>query len=160
MTPYEIKTIPATTLTGYPVTLPLPTMDNVAAVSKGKSQHFMQLAQSGQFEQLMAASHDHIGYALSRIRDGQLEYFAGANTSATADQTATRELPAGNYIILKASGGPSRQLFDELIKTFFGEILPQRPELYQADSYIIEALMNNDPRNAVVELRLPTTVTA
>jgi len=159
MTPYEIKPLAATTLTGYPMTLPLPTMDNVTAVSKGKSQHFMQLAKSGQFGQLMAASHDHIGYALSRIRDGQLEYFAGANTSATVEQTATRKLPAGNYIILKASGSPSRQLFDELIKAFFGEILPQRPELYQGDSYIIEALMNNDPRNSVVELRLPTTVT-
>jgi len=160
MTNYEIRQLPALTITGYATQLPLPTMTNVAQVSQQKSAHFGSLAKSGQFGALMAGSRDQIGYALSEVRQEQLDYFAGANTTVTTSTATTRELPAGNYIILKAQGGPSRQLFDNLIKTFFGEILPQRPELYQGDSFIIEALLNGNPADAVVELRLPTTVTA
>jgi hypothetical protein len=50
-------------------------------------------------------------------------------------------------------------LFDQLIGEFFGKILPMRPELYTGDSFIVEALLNGNPMDAVVELRLPTTVT-
>lgn len=158
MTTYTIETLPAMTLTGAATQLPLPTMENVATVSQMKSDHFKALAQSGTFGQLMADSRDHYGYALSGVRDGQLEYFAGANTTAAG--TTTREVPAGNYIVLRAKGGPSRELFDQLIKQFFGEILPMRPELYVGDSFVLEVLLNGNPRDAVVELRLPTTVTA
>jgi len=160
MTNYQINALPETTITGYAAQLPLPTLENVAQVSQQKSAHFGALAKSGQFGALMAGSRDKVGYALSGVHDGQLEYFAGANTTINANNAETREIPAGNYIILTAQGGPSRQLFDKLLKQFFGEILPKRPELYTGDSFVVEALLNGNPMDAVVELRLPTTVTA
>ncbi|MFC6182561.1 GyrI-like domain-containing protein [Lactiplantibacillus daowaiensis] len=160
MTTYTIETFDALTLTGYATQLPLPTMTNIQTVSDLKTQHFGALAKSGKFGALMAGSRDHIGFALSGVHQDQLEYFAGANTTVTATDTETRTVPGGHYIVLRAQGGPSRQLFDQLISDFFGQILPTRPELYTGDSYIVEALLNGDPMDAAVELRLPTTVDA
>jgi len=159
MTNYEIKSFDQVTLTGYATPLPLPTMTNIQTVSQLKTTHFGSLAQSGKFGALMAGSRDKIGYAVSGTHDEQFTYFAGANTTVTADDAEIRELPAGNYVVMRAQGGSSRQLFDQLIGEFFGKILPKRPELYTGDSFIVEALLNGNPMDAVVELRLPTTVT-
>ncbi|MFC6169520.1 GyrI-like domain-containing protein [Loigolactobacillus jiayinensis] len=154
---YKIQNFPELTITGYAAKLPLPTMDNLKEVSAQKSHHFMTIGQSGQFPTLMQASRDKIGYALSGATDDYLEYFAGANTTATPADTTTRTLPAGDYIVLKGQGGPSRQLFDQLISQFFGTILPADPHLYPKDSFVIEALLNGNPTDAVVELRIPVS---
>lgn len=154
---YKIQQFPELTITGYATQLPLPTMTNIEQVSTLKSQHFMALAQSGQFAELMNASRDKIGYALSSVADQQLEYFAGANTTATSATTETRTLPAGDYVVLQGKGGPSRQLFDQLIGQFFGTILPENQHLYTGDSFVIEALLNGNPNDAVVELRIPVS---
>lgn len=153
---YEIKRFEALTLTGYDVQLALPTMENIQEISQAKSQHFMRLAKSGQFPALMKNSLDQIGYAYSGVEDKQLVYFAGANTTTVAAEAKKIKLPAGNYVVLKASGAPSRLLFDQLIKHFFADILPKNPTLYKEDSFVVEALLNGNPSDAVVELRIPT----
>lgn len=154
---YTIKQFPTVTITGYAAQLPLPTMANIQEVSTLKSHHFMTLAQSGQFGELMSASRDKIGYALSGVTDEQLEYFAGANTTVTPTAAETRTVPAGDYVVLTGQGGPSRQLFDQLIGQFFSKILPENPQLYKEDSFVIEALLNGNHADAVVELRIPVS---
>lgn len=155
MTNYEIKTFNETVITGYAAVLPLPTIKNISEVSEKKSHHFLSLATSGKFPALMAESTDKIGYALSEAKEDYLEYFAGANTTTNDPEAEERILPAGEYIVLKATGGPSRQLFDQLIRTFFGEIVPENPDLYKEDTFVVEALLNGNPKDAEVELRIP-----
>ncbi|MFD0896688.1 GyrI-like domain-containing protein [Loigolactobacillus binensis] len=154
-TTYKIQQYPELTLTGYATKLPLPTMTNIAAVSAQKEQHFVSLVKNNQFPPLMAASRDKLGYALSTTAADHLEYFAGANTTATATTAQTRTLPAGDYIVLQAQGGPDRALFDRLIGDFFGTILPAEPQLYTKDSFVVEVLLNGNPHDAAVELRIP-----
>ncbi|WP_052353768.1 hypothetical protein [Neobacillus jeddahensis] len=60
--------------------------------------------------------------------------------------------------MLSAEGAPSRKLFDQLIRQFFGEILPNHPELEYKDTYVIEMLLNGNPMDAVVELVVPVKV--
>ncbi|MDT2759129.1 effector binding domain-containing protein [Enterococcus xiangfangensis] len=155
MTNYEIKHFNETVIKGYAAVLPLPTIDNIKEVSEKKSQHFFSLATSGKFPALMAESADKIGYALSEAKNDHLEYFAGANTSTDDSAAEERVLPAGEYVVLKGQGGPSRQLFDRLIKTFFGEILSENPDLYKEDTFVVEALLNGNPQDAEVELWIP-----
>ncbi|KAF1301267.1 MULTISPECIES: GyrI-like domain-containing protein [Enterococcus] len=155
MTQYEIQVFKETAIKGYPAALPLPTLENVKEVSEKKSQHFFSLAKSGKFPALMAESTDKIGYALSEAKGDVLEYFAGANTTTNDPEAQERIIPAGEYIVLKGKGGPSRKLFDQLISEFFGEILPEHPELYKGDTFVVEALLNGNAMDAEVELRIP-----
>lgn len=155
MTNYEIRVFKETVITGYAANLPLPTMENIKEVSDKKTSHFSSLAQSGKFGKLMAESRDRIGYALSTTEKDHLEYFAGANTSTGDEEAEERIIPAGEYVVLNAQGGPSRLLFDQLIGEFFGKILPEHPELYQEDTFVVEALLNGNPMDAEVELRIP-----
>jgi predicted transcriptional regulator YdeE len=158
MTKLTIKHMGELTLTGYSTTVPLPTMENVDEVSEQKSAHFGSLAQSGKFAALMAGSKDKIGYAVGKTGSDSLSYFAGANTMTVAEDAEQLVLPANDYVVFTAEGGPSRKLFDQLIRNFFGEILPNHPELEYEDTYVIEALLNGNPMDAVVELAVPVKV--
>lgn len=155
MTNLTIKHMGELTLTGYSTNVPLPTMENVNEVSKQKSAHFESLAKNGKFGALMAGSRDKIGYAVGKTGSESLSYFAGANTTTVAEDAEQLVLPANDYVVLTAKGGPSRSLFDQLIRQFFGEILPNHPELEYEDTYIIEMLLNQNPMDAVVELAIP-----
>ncbi|EPH93169.1 hypothetical protein D920_03135 [Enterococcus faecalis 13-SD-W-01] len=154
---YTIQHFDEMMIQGYPAQLPLPTMENIEEVSKAKSNHFASVAKSGKFPMLMKVSQDKIGYAISTATADFLEYFAGANTIENFEDTETRTLPEGDYVVLKGEGGPSRALFDQLISKFFGEILPANPGLYKEDSFVVEALLNGNPMDAVVELRIPVS---
>lgn len=158
MTTLTIKHLDVLTLTGYSTTVPMPTMENVDEVSKQKSAHFGTLAQSGKFAALMAGSRDKIGYAVGTTGSEGLSYFAGANTTAVAEDAEQLILPATDYVVLTAEGAPSRHLFDQLIRQFFGVILPNHPELEYEDTYVIEMLLNGNPMDAVVELAIPVKV--
>ncbi|MBO0959671.1 GyrI-like domain-containing protein [Neobacillus sp. MM2021_6] len=158
MTTLTIKHMEELTLTGYSTIVPMPTMENVEDVSKQKSAHFGTLAQSGKFAALMAGSRDKIGYAVGTTGSEGLSYFAGANTATVAEDAEQLILPATDYVVLTAEGAPSRQLFDQLIRQFFGEILPNHPELKYEDTYVIEMLLNGNPMDAVVELAIPVKV--
>jgi hypothetical protein len=158
MTELTIKHVDELTLTGYSTTVPMPTMENVDEVSRQKSAHFGTLAQSGKFGALMAGSRDKIGYAIGTTGSEGLSYFAGANTATITDDADQLVLLANDYVVLTAEGAPSRKLFDQLIRQFFGEILPNHPELEYKDSYVIEALLNGNPMDSVVELRVPVKV--
>ncbi|WP_071130095.1 GyrI-like domain-containing protein [Enterococcus timonensis] len=157
MTQFEIKNFPEITLSGYATSLPVPTMENINEVSKSKSAHFFQFAQSGKFAALMKESRDQIGFAISTTSEDQAEYFAGANTTAVDKKAVTKVIPAGDYLVLAASGSASRELFDQLIATFFGEILPANPEIHLADHFVVEALLNGNPLDSEVELRVPVS---
>ncbi|MDP4085822.1 MAG: GyrI-like domain-containing protein [Bacillota bacterium] len=158
MTELTIKHMAELTLIGYSTSILMPTMENVDEVSKQKSAHFGTLAQSGKFSALMAGSRDKIGYAVGKTGSQGLSYFAGANTETEACDAEQLVLPANDYVILTAEGAPSRKLFDQLIRQFFGEILPNHPELEYEDTYVIEALLNGNPMDAVVELAVPVKV--
>jgi predicted transcriptional regulator YdeE len=158
MTKLTIKHMGGLTLTGYSTAVPFPTMENVDEVSKQKTAHFASLAQSGKFGALMNGSRDKIGYAIGTTGSDRLSYFAGANTTTVAEDAEQLVLPANDYVVLTAEGGPSRKLFDQLIRQFFGEILPNHPEFEYEDSYVIEALLNGNPMEAVVELAVPVKV--
>ncbi|GAA3607852.1 hypothetical protein GCM10022296_09230 [Secundilactobacillus similis DSM 23365 = JCM 2765] len=84
-----------------------------------------------------------------------LTYFAGSKTVTPVLKLETRRIPAGDYLIMAGKGGPSRQLFDVLIRHFFNKVLPQHPDLYRDDRFIVEALLNDNPQDAEVELRIP-----
>lgn len=155
MTNLTIKHMEEFTLTGYGTTVPFPTMENVDEVSKQKSAHFASLAKSGKFGALMAGSKDKIGYAIGTVGSDSLSYFAGANTTTVAEDAEQLVLPANDYVVLTAKGGPSRMLFDQLIRQFFGELLPNHPEFEYKDTYVIEMLLNGSPMDAVVELAVP-----
>jgi hypothetical protein len=156
-TNFEVKRFATISLTGYATQMELPTMENIKEISQEKSNHFFKLANSGQFPALMKGSVDQIGYAFSSVQAGQLMYFAGANTTIAAATATKVEIAAGDYVVLKGQGGPSRQLFDQLIATFFAEILPKHPEIYPEDRFVVEALLNGNPQDAVVELRIPVS---
>ena len=158
MTELTIKHMNELTLTGYSTSVPMPTMENVDEVSKQKSAHFGTLSQSGKFGALMAGSRDKIGYAVGTTGSEDLSYFAGANTATIAEDADQLVLPANDYVVLTAEGAPSRKLFDQLIREFFGDILPNHPELEYKDTYVIEALLNGNPMDSVVELRVPVKV--
>jgi len=158
MTTLTMRHMDKLTLTGYSTTILMPTMENVDEVSKQKSAHFGTLAQSGKFGALMAGSRDKIGYAVGTTGNESLSYFAGANTATVAEDVEQLVLPANDYVVLTAEGAPSRTLFDRLIRQFFGEILPNHPELEYEDTYVIEALLNGNPMDAVVELAVPVKV--
>ncbi|NHC38926.1 GyrI-like domain-containing protein [Bacillus sp. MM2020_1] len=158
MNELKIKYMDELTLTGYNTTVPMPTMENVDEVSRQKSAHFGTLAQSGKFGALMAGSRDKIGYAVGTTVSEGLSYFAGANTATIADDSDQLVLPANDYVVFTAEEAPSRKLFDQLIRQFFGEILPNHPELEYKDSYVIEALLNGNPMDSLVELRVPVKV--
>ncbi|WP_071392816.1 GyrI-like domain-containing protein [Bacillus tuaregi] len=160
MTKLTIKHIDELQLTGYSTSVPLPTMENVEEVSKQKTAHFGSLAKSGKFGALMAGSRDKIGYAVGTTSSDSLSYFAGANTTTVVEDAEQLILPANDYVVLTAEGGQSRKLFDQLIRQFFGEILPNHPELEYEDTYVIEMLVNGNPMDAVVELAVPVTGTA
>ncbi|WP_102345924.1 GyrI-like domain-containing protein [Bacillus sp. Marseille-P3661] len=155
MTNLTIKHMGEIRLTGYRTNVPLPTMENVEDVSKQKSAHFGSLAKNGKFGALMAGSRDKIGYAVGTTSSDHLSYFAGANTTTLAEDAEQLVLPANDYVVLTAQGGPSRNLFDQLIRHFFGEILPNHPEWEYVDTYVIEMLLNGNPMDAVVELAVP-----
>jgi len=155
MTNLTIKHMGELTLTGYSTNVSLPTMENVDEVSKQKSAHFGSLAKSGKFGELMAGSRDKIGYAVGTTSSDSLSYFAGANTTNIAENAEQLVLPGNDYVVLTAKGGPSRNLFDQLIRQFFGEILPNHPEFEYKDTYVIEMLLNGNPMDAVVELAVP-----
>jgi predicted transcriptional regulator YdeE len=158
MTELTMKHMDELTLTGYSTFVSLPTMENVDEVSKQKSAHFGILAQSGKFVALMAGSRDKIGYAVGTTGNENLSYFAGANTTTAAEDAEQLVVPANDYVVLTAQGAPSRKLFDQLIRQFFGEILPNHPELEYKDTYVIEALLNGNPMDSVVELAVPVKV--
>jgi predicted transcriptional regulator YdeE len=158
MTELTMKHMDELTLIGYSTSIPMPTMENVDEVSKQKSAHFGTLAQSGKFGALMAGSRDKIGYAVGTAGSESLSYFAGANTATIAEDAEQLVLPANDYVVLTAEGAPSRKLFDQLIRQFFGEILPNHPELRYEDTYVIEALLKGNPMDAVVELAVPVKV--
>lgn len=158
MNELTIKHMNELTLTGYCTSVPMPTMENMDEVSKQKSAHFGALAQSGKFAALMAGSSDKIGYAVGTTGNEGLSYFAGANTATVAEDAELLVLPANDYVVLTAEGAPSRKLFDQLIRQFFGDILPNHPELGYEDSYVIEALLNGNPMDSVVELAIPVKV--
>lgn len=158
MTNLTMKHMGELKLTGYSTTVPFPTMENVDEVSKQKTAHFGSLVQSGKLGALMAGSRDKIGYAVGTTGSDSLSYFAGANTTTVAEVAEQLVLPANDYVILTAEGGPSRKLFDQLIRQFFGEILPDHPEIGYEDSYVIELLLNGNPMDAVVELAIPVKV--
>lgn len=158
MTELTMKHMDKLTLTGYSTTVPMPTMENIDEVSNQKSAHFRTLAQSGKFSALMAGSRDKIGYAVGKTGNEGLSYFAGANTATVAEDAEQLVLPANDYVVLTAEGAPSRKLFDQLIRQFFGEILPNHPELEYEDTYVIEALLNGNPMDAIVELAVPVKV--
>lgn len=80
------------------------------------------------------------------------------NTTTVAEDAEQLVLPSNDYVVLTAEGGPSRKLFDQLIRKFFGEILPNHPELKYEDTYVIEALVNGNPMDAVVELAVPVNI--
>ncbi|MEK5393414.1 GyrI-like domain-containing protein [Margalitia sp. FSL K6-0131] len=158
MTELTMKHMDELTLTGYSTSVPMPTMENVDEVSKQKSAHFGTLAQSGKFGALMAGSRDKIGYAVGTTGSKSLSYFIGANTATVAEDAEQLVLPANDYVVLTAEGAPSRKLFDLLIREFFGKILPIHPELEYKNTYVIEALLNGNPMDSVVELAVPVKV--
>lgn len=158
MTNLTIKHMGELLLTGYSTTVQFPTMENMNEVSKQKTTHFGILSKSGKFSALMAGSRDKIGYAVGTTGSDSLSYFAGANTTTVVEDAEQLVLPANDYVVLTAEGGPSRKLFDQLILQFFGEILPNHPELEYEDTYVIEALLNGNPMDAVVELAVPVKV--
>jgi len=156
---YQIKHFDEIHLKGYVAELPLPTMSNIAEISKLKSEHFTNISTNGSLPNLMQGSGDQIGYAFSMPTENNLEYFAGANTISQDDKSVERIIPAGNFVVLKGQGQQSRKLFDQMIQQFFSEIWNKRRELYTLDGgFIVEALLNGDPTDSVVELRIPTTV--
>ena len=159
MMEYQIKHFDEIHLKGYVAKLPLPTMSNTAEISKLKSEHFTNISKNGSFPNLIQGSSDQIGYAFSMPTKDHLEYFAGANTISQDNKSVEKVIPAGNFVVLKGQGQSSRKLFDKMIQQFFSEIWNNRRELYKIDGgFIVETLLNGNPTDSIVELRIPTTV--
>lgn len=155
---YVVKVLPRQLITGYSVTLTGPAITNTATISDLKDRHLATLVASGRLLKLMALSRDHIGYAFSEGHGNTLTYFVGATVVTPGAKLETRQLSAGHYLIMTGKGGPSRQLFDTLKGRFFSHILPRSPQLYRDDRAIVEVLLNADPQDAEVELRIPVTL--
>lgn len=145
----------AITLTGYMATLPAPTPANAKSVAAQQVALFEGIAKDGRLGALMQGSQDHIGYAYSRFNGDQFTYLASANTTVQPAGTVQQTVLAGDYLVLTAEGGEDRPLFDQLFQIYTTDLQPQQPQWPAHPAFIVEALLNGQPHEAVVALRIP-----
>ena len=128
--------------------------DTMKEISRRKSEHFRNLAQTEAFASKIKASKDGFGYAIGQNQADGFYYFAGVNSAVDAPDHFT--IAESDYIVVTAKGGPSRELFDQLAALIFGKILPENKDKFAwEDVYLVEVLKNNNPMNAEVEVWFP-----
>jgi predicted transcriptional regulator YdeE len=131
--------------------------DTMKEISQKKSEHFMNLVRNESLTKQIENSADGYGYAVGQNQADGFYYFAGVNNEILATDSFVSA--DSDYLILEASGGDARQLFDQLAGVLFSQILPENTDKFiYEDIYLIEVLKNNNPENAEVELWFPITL--
>lgn len=123
MTEYTLEKMDAFNVTAYGKAL---SMDkNPFELAGEKASLWETIEADGRWDALKASAIAPLEFGINEAVDGQFMYYAGVLTNTEfADATRVINFPAGEYLVIKATG-TNDKIWQQLDMAAFGEILPQ-----------------------------------